>query len=452
MKKASQALQKLFSNQTMEALGDFANVQGVPLYLVGGGVRDLLLKRQTTDIDFTLETDAITFANAFVENIEKVAKDIRATCVPLKKEPSTARLIVWRDGNSRHQPLNIDFVQFRAASLIEDLRLRDLTINAMAIPFENLRAATDKVYEQNAFAVIDPCGGLKDLEAGVLQLLSEAVVEADPVRLLRLYRFSAQLGFKISESSIDLAKKHRSLLSNAAVERCRDELMKIFDVKKSHLYLQQMAEIGLLTAFVPAIKETDGFCRSLEIFENNLIPEVLSPYRSDIYNYLRQNLDRSQTVNRCSLIKLSLLFAEDVNGAAAHLRLSRNSQKFMRSLFTGSEILKEADPPLSEGGVMQFFRSYMSNWCGILLYTAAAHQISPEIVKQITDTYYSRIVPLRKRGKLITGGDLIKTFGLKQGKQIGTFLKVIEQRQFCGEVRTRKEALALVAALLERHQ
>ena len=185
--------------------------RGVQLYLVGGSVRDLLLKRQTTDIDFALASDAIQFAKAF-------AARINAAWFTLKRNPSTARVIVKQHNTQPQSPsLSIDFAQFRAASLTEDLRLRDLTINAMAIAFENVESVINSPCEQNSPHVIDPCGGIRDLEIGLLQFLSERVVRADPARLLRIYRFAAQLDFKISEGAIDLVTKHRSLLSNVAI-------------------------------------------------------------------------------------------------------------------------------------------------------------------------------------------------------------------------------------------
>ena len=433
--------QNLFCNQIMQALGDFADVQGVQLYLVGGSVRDILLKRQTTDIDFALETDAIQFAEAFAESI-------KATCITLKEDPPTARIITWRSSVSRGQPLSIDIAKFRAASLVEDLSLRDLTINAMAIPFENVRGATNKVYEQNAFPVIDPCGGLKDLEAGLLQFLSERAVLADPLRLLRLYRFAAQLNFKISEFSIELARKHRSLLSNVAVERCSEELMKIFNVKKAHLYLQQIAEIGLLTQVVPSMKEPDRFWQSLETFEKSPIPAALHTYRGEINSYLGQKL--SPVAYRRSFIKFSLLFREDPCSIGKHLRLSRKARGFMNCLFSGSEIFRKADQHLTERQIIRFLRKYASDWWGILLYTAAAHQTDPELLKQIADTYYRQVLPVHEAGKLITGNELIKDFNLKEGEHIGRLLREVEKRQFYGEIRTREEAFAVIAALLER--
>lgn len=440
MKTTTETLQEIFGNQAVKALGHFANARGVELYLVGGSVRDLLLKRQTTDIDFVLASDAIQFAKAFADSIG-------ATCITLEENPSTARVIVKKAHNSQTSGLSMDFVQFRAPSLTEDLRLRDLTINAMAIAFGNVKATTNNTSTQNAFHVIDPCGGMKDLEIGLLQFPSEQVVQADPVRLLRIYRFAAQLDFKISQSAIDLITKHRALLSNVAIERCRDELMKIFKVNTAHPYLQQMEAVGLLTQVVPHIRGVDGFWGSLESFEKNPIPTALQAYSREINDYLQEELGAE--TNRRSLIKFSLLLGDNFGGVGTHLRLSRKASQFMKCLFSGSKALKNSNQRLTQKEIIRFLRTYISDWQGVLLYAAALHPIDPVLLKQVANTYYEHVLPISKQGRLITGDDLIKKFGLKEGEQIGRLLKEIEERQFDGEVRTRAEALETVAALVQ---
>ena len=442
MNIATQTPQELFDHPTMRALTTFAKDQGVQLYLVGGSVRDLFLGRQTTDIDFTLASDAIQFAKAFAANIGAIA-------IALEENPPTARVIVKQDNASQPPQLSMDFAQFRAASLIDDLRLRDLTINAMAIAFENARTFTNKSHKKNSFQVIDPCGGMKDLETGILRFPNKQVVIADPVRLLRIYRFAAQLDFEISQNAIDLVREYRPMLSNVAAERCQGELMKIFYVKKAHLYLQQMDAAGLLTQVVPTIEKTRRTWVSLETFEERPIPPTLHAYRKEINRYLQEEL--SVEINRCSLIKFSLLLEDNLDGIGERLRFSRKAVQFMECLISGSEKLKNTLPQLTQKQINRFLRTYASDWWGILLYSAASSPIDSAILKQIADTYYEHILPIYKQGRLITGNDLIQEFHLKEGAQIGDLLKEIEDRQFDGEIQTREEAFAAVAALIQKH-
>ena len=443
MNRNSRIFSELFDHAVLQTLRNFADQQGIELYLVGGSVRDLLLERQTKDFDFALASDAIAFANAF-------AASIRATCIVLEENPSTARVIVKLSGGSEASRLSMDFTQFRAASLIEDLCLRDLTINAMAIAFENAKTITKQAYAQNAFHVIDPCDGMNDLAAGLLRFPSEKVVQADPVRLLRIYRFAAQLNFKISESATALVVQHRSLLPNVAMERCRDELVKILKVKKAYLYLKQLETAGLLRQVVPSIRETDRSWDSLETFEKSPIPAALDAYRNEIDDYLRAELETE--AERCPFIKLSFLCGENPRSVGKHLRLSRKTVQFMADLISGSMELRRIIPQLTQKQIIRFLRIYMSNWWGVLLYAAASYPIDSTALKQIADTYYEHILPIRKQGRLITGKDLIQSFHLKEGKQIGSLLKAVEERQFAGEIRTREEALTVVAALIAQYR
>ena len=442
MKTTAQVPPKLFDHPILRTLTIFAEDQGVQLYLVGGSVRDLLLERQTADIDFTLASDAIQFAKAF-------AADIGAIAITLEENPPTARVIVKQDNTSQSSHLSMDFAQFRAASLTDDLRLRDLTINAMAIALENVGTLTNQARKQNFFRIIDPCGGKKDLETGILRFPSKQVVIEDPVRLLRIYRFAAQLDFDISEKAIDLVMMYGAMLSDVAAERCRDELMKIFRVKKAYPHLQQMEATGLLTQVVPSLKGTRRAWASLEGFEENPIPAPLQPYRKGINRYLQEEV--SVEVDRRSLIKLSLLLDNNVGDSGERLRLSRKAVQFMECLISGGKKLKNTLRQLTQKRINRFLRTYTSDWWGILLYSAASYSIDSAILKQIAYTYYEDVLPIYRQGRLITGDDLIQEFHLKEGKQIGVLLKEIEDLQFDGEIRTREEAFAAVRALIQKH-
>ena len=444
MKVSTLTLQELFRDPTLRALDAFAKARGIRPYLVGGSVRDLLLGREVKDFDFALAFDAIHFAQAF-------AAHISAICITLEEDPPTARVIVKKRDPLQPSQLTLDFAQFRAESLTDDLRLRDLTINAMAIAFENIVPGTNETDRSNSHPVIDPCAGIRDLAAGRLQFLSERVILADPIRLLRIYRFAAQLAFEIPQKSVALVRKHRKLLPNVAAERCRDELMKIFDVEKAHPYLQEMEATGLLTQVLPTVSQGSIPWRLLEKFEAIPIPIPLRAYAAEIENYLQEEL--ADGVRRRSLIKLSLLLGGNPGDSGKRLRLSRKATQLMKGITAKYErFLKGVPLQLTRKQIICFLRDAESDWWGALLYAAASHPIDSEVLKKITDTYYEHVVPIQEQGRLITGSDLIRTFNLKAGKQIGDLLEQIEERQFNGEIRTREEAFAAVAALIRQSE
>jgi tRNA nucleotidyltransferase (CCA-adding enzyme) len=141
-------------------------------YLVGGSVRDALLQRYRNppDLDFVLPEKAIATAKEF-------ANLYGGGFVILDEEREIAR-VVFDQGT-------LDLASQEGASLETDLHRRDFTINAIA-------------YNLKSQQLVDPLGGLADLEQGVLRMVAVKNLEDDPLRLLRAYRQAAQLNFTIA--------------------------------------------------------------------------------------------------------------------------------------------------------------------------------------------------------------------------------------------------------------
>lgn len=430
MKQVVVETKKIHLNTSIKLLDLFAEDRNVPLFLVGGSVRDLLLNRSIHDFDFTLASDAIEFAKAFSESIN-------APFIQLEEKPATARVIAnySKVGNNH---FTIDFAQYRAPSLVEDLQLRDLTINAMAIPLKSILRSEQP-------ELIDPCDGRNDLDDEMLRFPSEEVILHDPLRLLRIFRFAAQLDFQISQESMSYIRKHQYRLSEVSKERIRDEFLKILNIKNSIEYLIEMLNVGLLTQVLPTIKESDNLKAVLTNFEDNTIPDELSKYKGEIDFYLDGELGAEATRN--ALIKLSLLMIDNKD-VGKLLRLSRMAIKFTESILEGFHLIQVTH--LTEKKIINLLRNSHIDLWGVLLFSAA---IKPSITHQfnrILDTYYNHFLPIIKQGRLITGKDIISRFRLKEGKQVGDILKAIEDKQFYGEIKTRAEAFAIVETLINK--
>ncbi len=421
--------QEIRDNPFLRKLHDFAKLHEVELYLVGGSVRDLLLKRPTTDIDFTLQSNTLRFSKMF-------ANSIKAPFIPLEEQPATARVVVKTPDHVPSE-FHIDFTEFRAETLTEDLRLRDLTINAMAISLES-------VMESDHPEVIDPCDGREDLASNLLQFPNEQVVVDDPLRLMRIYRLAAQLDFEISERSFAQIQKLQHLLPNVSRERIRDELLKTLNVEKSTRYLQEMYGVGLLEQVFPNIKITSRLWDWLNDFEENPIPESLEACGDEINTDLNEEL--GLLANRKTLIKLCLLLQDNLGDIGNLLKLSRKSVLFMRSLVGGHQRLLDCD--FTKYGIIDFLRTTTTDlWC-ILLFSTVIYPIHAEKLRMIVDTYYNHFLPILKQGRLITGADLLREFGLKEGKGIGVLLEEIEKRRFYGEIASREETIMVVKDLV----
>ncbi len=424
-------LRNFRDNATIQKLHAFSKMHEIELYLVGGSVRDLLLNRKTADFDFTLKSETIQFAKSF-------AQSINAPFIPLEEQPPTARVIVKTQQPTQTE-LCLDFTQFRANTLTEDLCLRDLTINAMAISLAS-------VMETDNPEIIDPCNGINDLDKRQLLFPSEQVIIDDPLRLMRIFRFSAQLDFHIPQKSFRLVQKHSNLLPNVSPERVRDELFKLLKNEKSNYYLQQMSKTDLLSKAIPNLENSLDGWSSLERFEKIPIPESLSEYRAEIETYLNEEL--GLFANRYTLIKLCLLDPENTVEIGKRLRLSRKAVKFLKCIAT--EYPQLSDEVLTKKQIITFLRNTSSEWWGVLLFSAVILSIPVGMLKQIADTYYQHLLPILKQGKLISGEDLIREFQLKEGREIGVLLKQIEEMQYNGEIRTRTEAFTAVEKLIQK--
>ena len=433
--------QNLPQLQLIRQIHAFAKKRGIQLYLVGGSVRDLLLNQSPTDLDFALAEDALAFAKAFADKIG-------GAFVKLEEQPPTARIVI------RETRLTLDFVGFRAETLEADLRLRDLTINAMALDLSSLLTKPD-------VNLIDPCDGFSDLQTQTLHLPSERVVIDDPLRLLRVYRFSAQLGFDIPEATINLIRLHKDRLTQVSSERIRDELMKILNVKNATAYLRRMDETRLLSQIIPEIEEIRGLGQNtldhsllgLEMFETEPTPDALQSYQSKIQAYLREEL--VYNLYRQQILKIAILLYKCETEMAVRitrrLRFGRKAAQLMRCLVQNHLDLMDlidTNSQMERRAAIRFLRNAGDDWLGVLLLFYANLQAShgdipqiDELMKQIADLYYGEIGPIMERGRLITGNDILQTFGRMPGVKIGRILQHIEDLQFEGEIETPEEAL-----------
>ena len=201
------------------------------VWLVGGPVRDLLLGRDIHDWDFAVAEKGCALAR-------KVANALRAAYYPLDDERDTGRVVVT-DPHT-HRPVMLDFAVLRGATLEEDLRRRDFTINAMALTLEG--------------ALIDPTAGQADLESKLIRMTGPASFKDDPVRLLRAVRQANALHFHL-EARTEMALRAQALsITTVTAERVRDELLEMLRTAPAAHSLRALADMGLLSHVLPEIQ------------------------------------------------------------------------------------------------------------------------------------------------------------------------------------------------------
>jgi tRNA nucleotidyltransferase (CCA-adding enzyme) len=237
----------------LRQLGILADEQGVALYLVGGVVRDLLLKRENWDLDLTVEGDGIVFARL-------VADRYRAG-LALFERFGTARLI-FADGlkvdiattrrESYAEPAHLPSVQ--PASIEEDLSRRDFTINAIAVQLNPLQFGR----------VLDPYGGWRDLQARRIGVLHAGSFQDDPTRIFRAIRFEQRFGFRLDRATVRLLIQASStnLVQRLSGPRLQNEILLLFaehDPARAIARLEQLKLLRFLHSrlcYTPSVKRT----------------------------------------------------------------------------------------------------------------------------------------------------------------------------------------------------
>ena len=221
------ALQEL-----IDQCGEIARAVGVDTYVVGGTVRDVLLGRAARDLDLAVDRDAMAMAR-------RIADALGGHFVALDDVNVVARVVL--DGGAVRY---IDVAQLQG-SLEDDLRRRDFTIDALATPI-----AGD--------TVLDFCGGLDDLAARIVRMNGVAVFGADPLRLLRGVRIAADLGFEIDLATEQAIRERAARVNEAAAERRRDELARMFALDDAYGGLLLLDRVGLLDALLPELAAGRG--------------------------------------------------------------------------------------------------------------------------------------------------------------------------------------------------
>lgn len=239
-------------------IGEVAAREGIEAYAVGGVVRDLLLGRPTTDVD------VVTVGEGTGPRLaEAVRQEFRAQRVHLYETFGTAAVRL-HDAARWGGVGDVEFVTARresyrrdsrkpdveAGTLDDDLARRDFTVNALA-----LALAPDRFGE-----LVDPSGGLADLDAGLLRtpLDPQRTFDDDPLRMVRAARFAAQLGFRVDEAAVEAIYAARERLEIVSMERVETELQKLMMTAKPSVGLFVLYEGGLLPVLLPEVAALAG--------------------------------------------------------------------------------------------------------------------------------------------------------------------------------------------------
>lgn len=233
-----------------ETVAKAAIATNTEVYVIGGFVRDLILKRESKDIDFVVIGDGIEIAQKVARQIDRVHK------VNIFKNFGTAMI--------HYHDMQIEFVGARkesyhfdsrkpvveSGSLMDDQNRRDFTINALAI---SLNSAD---YGE----LLDPFGGVVDIENGVIRtpLDPDITFSDDPLRMMRAIRFASQLNFTVLPDTLEAICRNRERINIISAERVNEELCKIILSTKPSVGFKLLDITGLLQLIFPQLSALKG--------------------------------------------------------------------------------------------------------------------------------------------------------------------------------------------------
>lgn len=380
------------------------------VWLVGGALRDAALERSTKDVDAVVERDAARVASA-------LARELGGTVVPLGGERFGALRVVAPAGE-------VDLWDLRGSPLAPDLERRDFTVNAMA-----LELATGEL--------VDPHGGLEDLARKRLRATRESVFREDPLRVLRLARFAATLGFEADSASRSAARAVAVELGGVAGERVRAELAALWGKAAGFALAQETLEAcgAWPELWRPAGgRVATGSARSASLELDRLLRGAPEP----------------EPAERVAAGHALCAGAAAGTGAAGVLErlfergaLSRAEHREALALLA----LAAERPPRDEPDLAWFVHRAGGAWPLALGLGAAASGEAPEILTVWRDAGPAAVGLLARRGDevvapapLLDGDRLAARLGLAPGPELGRLVRRLREAQVRGEVRSAADA------------
>jgi tRNA nucleotidyltransferase (CCA-adding enzyme) len=399
-----------------------------PVYMVGGAVRDAILGRvrEYVDLDFIIPTNAVKVAR-------KIAQRYQAGFVLLDAQRQIARAVFPH--------ATADFAQQEGESLITDLHRRDFTINAIA-------------YNPHTQEIIDPLEGYKDIESGLLRMISPINLQNDPLRLMRAYRQAAQLGFTIEPVTQETIRSLATSISQVAAERVRVEIGYLLANSQGTSWLNIAWKDGVLTSFFKNATDK-SFIKLTAIDQASiLISQNWQELGKELTNYVRETVKTSWLATA----KLACLVDSKPEIAEVELQELTYSRAEIRAVTTGLRLFSEIKAVNMSLRKQYFLFREMGNLFPAVLVLALANDIVAKGIFQ--ESMLVTYQPLIKRYldktdviahpiPLLNGKDMMTALNIPASPLVGELLMEVGVAQAEGKISTVEAAIEFATNLLK---
>lgn len=495
----------LISLPFIKTIKDISDELDTKVYIAGGIVRDMIIRRlkgidsatnplkqfpgEVLDLDFIIKGDALLFG-------KKVGDAIGGSFFPLDEERSVSRVVVKKpEVRSQklevHEEIILDFSRIRGNSIEDDLRIRDFTVNSIALSLDNL-------FSNSGLELIDPSGGVDDIKKRIIKVYDKSALDDDPLRMLRAVRFESRLDFAMDGTLETFIKEGGYRLKSSAGERVRSELFNILSCKSSHRYIQKLKDLCLLkeiiyeSEFMENLEQEShhryllwehslNTLKALEVLLENIrrifpdrhpgIDELLSMLLEHKISY-REVLKLSAILHDAGKPQVKIVDEQGEPGFINHekfsaeigenlcqrLKLGNNTCRIMSSIIRNHmrPIVLSRKRDITNREIFIFFRDTQKEGVLIcLLSIADIHatrgsgifdDIADDIeglARRMLDFYFENFIT-QMNSPLITGNEIMEILGLQSGPEIGAILKEIGEYRAEGIITDKEDAIKFI--------
>lgn len=458
MKRPS--LEELLKIEGLQVALQLANSMGANLYLVGGTIRNLILKKKVQDYDLIIDIKGEKYAHC-------LASKLKSKLIILGKEKFQTYRIPYKN-------FYLDIWDLRGEPLREDLWRRDFTINSIALHLQSGEW-------------IDPTNGFSDLKSKIIRWVNPSVFEEDPLRILRAFRFLAQLkNFSLEEGTLKGIVASSHLIGKVASERILYELDLIFSLKDLKKILILMDESKILYFLFPEVhnlKNIDqNFYHPDNAFEHTLNSLFL---KEKALEWLLGNLEKFKKLSPEEELDLNYaILLHDIGKFSTriekggrihfygHEKVGESLSREILFRFKFSNIRKERICNLirnhmrplmiiingsSEKAIRHFIhlcgenlRPQLVLFLSDFLSKDMENEKVFDFLKRVWEIYRKEGKNIQKPRKLVSGEEVMKIFNLPPSEDVGKILKAVLRKQISGEIKNKREAIKYLKELKEK--
>ncbi len=381
----------------------------VPLYLVGGSVRDLLLGLAHLDLDLAVEGDAVALATAIaaalVAEVTTYSHFGTATVTYRDRSVDIARTRSERYAYPGTLPI------VSPAPIEDDMGRRDFTVNALALGMAGGAARR----------LIDPFDGRADLKGRLIRVLYGESFRDDPTRILRMARYTARLQFEVDPGTLAAGKKAATFLSVLSPARITHEFERMFAEPRPEDILLLLRELHALSPIYPEFR--------------------LSERLGESFQRLRADGGTAPGVSEYLCALAAPWGRHEIQGLANALELRQEERAALLDLRGAVAVLHElSSKPLDPATVTHALSRFQP--AAVRGAGAAAGGLTSRIVRRFVDEW-------RNVAPLLRGDDVI-SMGVPKGPPVGEVLKTLQAGRLRGELRNEDDERALVRAWLAK--